>query len=60
MRINPAELAAQIKVSREDVERKYNEQLGKYTTPEQIRASHILLATEGKDDAAVARRPSRC
>ena len=53
VRINPAELAANIKVSREDVERSYNEQLGKYTTPEQIRASHILLTTEGKDDAAV-------
>jgi peptidyl-prolyl cis-trans isomerase D len=53
VRINPAELAASIKVPREDVERVYNEQLGKYTTPEQIRASHILLSTEGKDDAAV-------
>jgi peptidyl-prolyl cis-trans isomerase D len=53
VRINPAELAATIKVSKEDVERSYNEQLGKYTTPEQIRASHILLTTEGKDDAAV-------
>ncbi len=53
VRINPAELAASVKVSKEDVERNYNEQLGKYTTPEQIRASHILLTTEGKDDAAV-------
>ena len=53
VRINPAELAATIKVSKEDVERSYNEQLGKYTTPEQIRASHILFTTEGKDDAAV-------
>ncbi len=51
--INPAELAASIKVSKEEVERNYNAQLGKYTTPEQIRASHILLTTEGKDDAAV-------
>ena len=53
VRINPAELAAKIQVSKEDVERSYNEQLGKYTTPEEIRASHILLTTEGKDDAAV-------
>ena len=53
VRISPAELAASIKVPKEDVERIYNEQLGKYTTPEQIRASHILLSTEGKDDAAV-------
>jgi peptidyl-prolyl cis-trans isomerase D len=53
VRIGPAELATRVKVSREDVERNYNEQIGKYTTPEQIRASHILLTTEGKDDAAV-------
>ena len=49
VRISPAELA----VTREDVERTYNAKLGSYTTPEQIRASHILLTTEGKDDAAV-------
>ena len=53
VRINPAELAAKIKVTREDVERSYNTRLGSYTTPEQIRASHILLTTEGKDDATV-------
>jgi peptidyl-prolyl cis-trans isomerase D len=53
VRISPADLASTIKVSKEDVERNYNAQLGKYTTPEQIRASHILLTTEGKDDAAV-------
>ena len=40
-------------MSKEDIERNYNAQLGKYTTPEQIRASHVLLTTEGKDDAAV-------
>ena len=56
VRISPAELAASVKVSKEDVERSYNEQLGKYTTPEQIRASHILLTTEGKDDAAVRKQ----
>ena len=53
VRISPAEIAASIKVPKEDVERSYNEQLGKYTTPEQIRASHILFATEGKDENAV-------
>ena len=26
-----------------------------FTTPEQVRASHILLKTEGKDEAAVQR-----
>src|SRR5204863_4078280 len=36
-----------------DVERAYNDNLEQYSTPEQVRASHILLKTEGKDDAAV-------
>jgi peptidyl-prolyl cis-trans isomerase D len=53
VRVNPADVASTIKVTKEDVERNYNVQLGKYTTPEQIRASHILLTTEGKDDATV-------
>ena len=53
VRVSPAEIAATLKLPKEDVEQSYNEQLGKYTTPEQVRASHILFATEGKDDAAV-------
>ena len=36
-----------------DVERAYNDGIEQYTTAEQVRASHILLKTEGKDDAAV-------
>lgn len=36
-----------------DVEKAYNGSLEQYTTPEQVRASHILLKTEGKDDAEV-------
>ena len=36
-----------------DVERAYNDNIDQYSTPEQVRASHILLKTEGKDDAAV-------
>jgi peptidyl-prolyl cis-trans isomerase D len=51
--VSPAAIAATIKVAREDVERVYAERLGTYTTPEQVRASHILLTTEGKDDNAV-------
>ncbi len=39
-----------------DIERSYNDSLSQYSTPEQIRASHILLKTEGKDDAAVKAR----
>jgi peptidyl-prolyl cis-trans isomerase D len=36
-----------------DVKRAYDDNIEQYSTPEQIRASHILLKTEGKDDAAV-------
>jgi len=53
VRIDTAEVAAKIKVPRADVERYYNEHLGTYTTPEQVRASHILLKTDGKNDADV-------
>src|SRR5439155_24471009 len=53
VRIETANVASKIKIPREEVERYYNEHLGQYTTPEQIRASHILLKTEGKNDADV-------
>lgn len=46
-------LRAKVVVSPADIERTYNSNLEQYTTPEQVRASHILLKTEGKDDAAV-------
>ncbi len=53
VRVNTGDVAAKIKVSKSDVDAFYNEHLGQYTTPEQIRASHILLKTEGKTDAEV-------
>jgi peptidyl-prolyl cis-trans isomerase D len=40
-------------VTPQDVERAYNTGIEQYTTPEQVRASHILFKTEGKDEAAV-------
>ena len=39
-----------------DIDQAYNNGIEQYTTPEQIRASHILLKTEGKDDAEVKAR----
>src|SRR5204863_1538698 len=47
------QLRAKVVVPPADIERTYNNNLEQYTTPEQVRASHILLKTEGKDDAAV-------
>jgi len=44
---------AKVTIPPADVERRYNDNIEQYSTPEQVRASHILLKTEGKDDAAV-------
>jgi peptidyl-prolyl cis-trans isomerase D len=43
-------------VSPQDVQRYYEDNEQQYSTPEQVRASHILLKTEGKDDAAVKKQ----
>ena len=43
-------------ISPQDIERAYEDSLQQYSTPEQVRASHILLKTEGKDDAAVKKQ----
>ena len=43
-------------VSPQDVSRSYNQNIDQYTSPEQVRASHILLKTEGKDEAAVKKQ----
>ena len=40
----------------QDVQRYYEDNEAQYSTPEQVRASHILLKTEGKDDAAVKKQ----
>ena len=46
-------MRAKVAVPPADIERAYNNNSEQYTTPEQVRASHILMKTEGKDDAAV-------
>jgi peptidyl-prolyl cis-trans isomerase D len=46
-------LRAKVVVPEADIRRAYDDNIDQYSTPEQIRASHILLKTEGKDDAAV-------
>ena len=42
------------KVAPEDVTREDNQQ--QFATPDQVRASHILLKTEGKDEAAIKKQ----
>lgn len=39
-----------------DIERHYKENQEQYSTPEQVRASHILFQTEGKDAAEVRKQ----
>jgi peptidyl-prolyl cis-trans isomerase D len=46
-------LKSKVVVPAADIERAYNNSIEQYSTPEQVRASHILLKTDGKDDAAV-------
>ncbi|HSC28418.1 MAG TPA: peptidyl-prolyl cis-trans isomerase [Vicinamibacterales bacterium] len=40
----------------QDIERQYVDNREVYSTPEQVRASHILFMTEGKDEAAVRKQ----
>jgi peptidyl-prolyl cis-trans isomerase D len=47
------QIRTKIVVPPADVERQYNANIEQYSTPEQIRASHILLKIEGNDEAAV-------
>jgi peptidyl-prolyl cis-trans isomerase D len=47
---------AKVIVPAGDVQRYYNDNISQYQTPEQIRASHILLNTTGKDEAAVRKQ----
>src|SRR4029453_14334595 len=43
----------QITVPEAEIEAFYKQNNAQYSTPEQIRASHILFKTDGKDEAAV-------
>ena len=45
-----------ITVPEQDIQRAYRQNIDQYTQAEQVRASHILLNTEGKDEAAVRAR----
>ena len=49
-------IRSRTQVSPEDIQRKYEENQSQYETPEQVRASHILFKTEGKDEAEVRKQ----
>jgi peptidyl-prolyl cis-trans isomerase D len=44
---------AKITIPPADVERAYTDAIDRFTTPEQLRASHILFRTEGKEEEQV-------
>jgi peptidyl-prolyl cis-trans isomerase D len=46
-------LADKMTATPEEVESRYKNNIQLYSTPEQVRASHILFKTEGKDEADV-------
>ena len=46
----------QITVPESEIEASYKQNQSQYSSPEQVRASHILLKTEGKDEAAVRKQ----
>jgi peptidyl-prolyl cis-trans isomerase D len=49
-------LRQKVTVPANDVQRYYNANIQQYQTPEEVRASHILLKTEGKDEAVVRKQ----
>lgn len=48
-----ATLRDRVTVTDADARQRYTETIAQYQQPEQVRASHILLKTEGRDEAAV-------
>jgi peptidyl-prolyl cis-trans isomerase D len=45
-----------VTVTGQQIERYYNDNIQQFSTPEQVHAEHILLKTDGKDDAAVKKQ----
>jgi peptidyl-prolyl cis-trans isomerase D len=54
--INTQGMRDRQQVPADDVQRHYQDNQQQFTTPEQVRASHILFKTEGKDEAEVRKQ----
>lgn len=54
--IDQEQIRQKVAVTPAEIQSNYNENLQQYQTPEQVRASHILLKTEGKDEATVKKQ----
>ena len=56
MLVDRDQLRSRVTVTPQEIESYYNSNVQQFQTPEQVRASHILLKTEGKDEAAVRKQ----
>jgi peptidyl-prolyl cis-trans isomerase D len=56
MLIDEAQVGQKITVTPNEVQSHYNDNIQQFQSPEQVRASHILLKTEGKEEAAVQKQ----
>ena len=54
--VDAAALKARQTATQQEIEDLYRRNQSMYSTPEQVRASHILFKTEGKDEAAVRKQ----
>jgi peptidyl-prolyl cis-trans isomerase D len=54
--IDQEALRQKASVTGQQIERYYNDNIQQFSTPEQVHAEHILLKTDGKDDAAVKKQ----
>lgn len=54
--IDEAQVRQKIAVTPNEVQSHYNDNIQQFQSPEQVRASHILLKTEGKEEAAVQKQ----
>ena len=49
VRLSAADLAGKLSISDDELRKVYNQELERYTTPEQRKASHILIRVSDKD-----------
>ncbi len=54
--VDEAQIRQKISVTPTEIQSHYNDNIQQIQSPEQIRASHILLKTEAKDEAAVRKQ----
>lgn len=54
--IDQEALRQRVTVTGQEIERYYNDNIQQFSTPEEVRASHILLKTDGTNDDAVKKQ----